>query len=471
MPFWPERTTVVFPLLLLQLLCIFHGSSVLASLSDSNKKVMRDVCVIGAGAGGMYSAILLRDRGYSVAVIEKNDHVGGHAVTYKQAGSDQIFDMGVRVHPNTPLVHKVYGRYGLELEKISMRSLNNVCANFETGEQFPCASANWFKVLWSLLGYDVLSKVKYNYLSKPGINLPGIPPDELVIPFATYLKNRHISSGFGPVINYLQGFGPFDKLLTLYALKNLRPVVINTILLDKFLAPKTGAQSLYQAMARDLGHENIFLNTQIGQTIRPDATNVVMFVNAPNEIGTFGCDQLVVSVPPMLSQLSFLDLDSDETKIFGQFKSNAYWSVLAELDGLKSKDLIFNANIHQPLQAPVLPGIYTIVPTPWPGIYNITLGSDKPLPLEAVNSIIHQGVDKLYKGKVTFKKLTLALQYSPYALHVDQDAIKHEFYRKLNDFQGYRNIFYVGAAFSTHDTVAVWEHAASIIEANFPAKK
>ena len=40
--------------------------------------ITRDVCIIGGGSTGTYSAIRLRDMGKSVVVVEKKDVLGGH---------------------------------------------------------------------------------------------------------------------------------------------------------------------------------------------------------------------------------------------------------------------------------------------------------------------------------------------------------------------------------------------------------
>src|SRR5580692_4352500 len=44
-------------------------------------RIVRDVCVIGGGSAGTYTAVQLRNLGKSVAVLEKQDRLGGHAQT------------------------------------------------------------------------------------------------------------------------------------------------------------------------------------------------------------------------------------------------------------------------------------------------------------------------------------------------------------------------------------------------------
>ena len=49
----------------------------------SSKDILAyDVCVIGGGAARTYAAIRLRDLNKTVAVVETQDRLGGHTVTY-----------------------------------------------------------------------------------------------------------------------------------------------------------------------------------------------------------------------------------------------------------------------------------------------------------------------------------------------------------------------------------------------------
>lgn len=52
-----------------------------------------DVAIIGAGLGGLVSAAILADEGYSVCVIEKNEQIGGNLQTFRRDGI--VFDTGV----------------------------------------------------------------------------------------------------------------------------------------------------------------------------------------------------------------------------------------------------------------------------------------------------------------------------------------------------------------------------------------
>ena len=45
------------------------------------RRIVRDVCVLGGGSAGTYTAVQLRNLGKSVLVLEKKSRLGGHAET------------------------------------------------------------------------------------------------------------------------------------------------------------------------------------------------------------------------------------------------------------------------------------------------------------------------------------------------------------------------------------------------------
>ncbi len=205
--------------------------------------------------------------------------------------------------------------------------------------------------------------MKYPYLEKPGIQLPDNVPDDLLLPFDKYLHKHWISSGFGAMINYLQGFGDYERLTTFYALKNLRPVDLHATL--------------------------------------------------------------------------------------------------------------FNNDVHNPEGVVVLPAVYSIIPTTYKGLYNIMVGGDDQFSEQQVKRLIVSSIDSLKSQErpdVKVEDIVLLKDHSPYALYVEHEDIKAGFYKKLNDQQGYRNTYYVGAALSTHTSLAVWQHAQSVVEQYFPDK-
>ena len=66
--------------------------------------------IIGAGFGGLATAIRLQSRGFQVTVFEKNSQVGGHASQLKKNG--YTFDMGPSLITAPDIIERVFQRAG-----------------------------------------------------------------------------------------------------------------------------------------------------------------------------------------------------------------------------------------------------------------------------------------------------------------------------------------------------------------------
>jgi phytoene desaturase len=67
--------------------------------------MQRKVVIIGAGIGGLATAALLAKKGYEVTVLEKNETIGGRAMSFSEKGF--TFDMG----PSWYLMPDAFDRY------------------------------------------------------------------------------------------------------------------------------------------------------------------------------------------------------------------------------------------------------------------------------------------------------------------------------------------------------------------------
>ena len=57
------------------------------------------VCIIGAGAAGLYTAMILESLDISYDLVEASDHVGGRLFTYKGFKNAEPYDYFVGIEP------------------------------------------------------------------------------------------------------------------------------------------------------------------------------------------------------------------------------------------------------------------------------------------------------------------------------------------------------------------------------------
>jgi hypothetical protein len=428
--------------------------------------IRKDVCILGGGAAGIFSALKLRDRGFSVAVIEQTGRIGGHSETFRDPDTGVMINIGVQIFPNHPLVVNTYGRYGLSLQPApSGGGQPPLLVDFATGQLVKPITSTPAEFGQALVKYINILTKEYPFIGTNGINLPNPVPAELLLPFKDFLEARGLLPGLARLFDFLQGFGSPLDMTTLYALKNIDLAVSSAILTNGFLRGEGGNDLFYKEAEKELGN-SIFKNTNVLSVSRPTAGPVRVYINTPSGRQLILCDRLIVTFPPLLQNMQRLDLSRREFDIFRRFRSNFYWTSVAEISGLPPFQRVSNRSASLPFNVPRLPGLYGVSPSSAPNVYNILYGSDRVIPGRAVQQQIERDVERLSVATgspVTFNRFRLFKGHNPYALYVSPQDIQNGFYARLKALQGQRNTFYLGSAFQTHSTLAVWSQAEELL--------
>ena len=97
---------------------------------------MKDVIVIGAGPGGLSTAMLLAHRGYNVKVFEKQEYIGGRNSQIKLG--DYSFDMGPTFFLMKEILEEIFTETGRKLENyVDLMEINPMYRlRFGEGEIF-----------------------------------------------------------------------------------------------------------------------------------------------------------------------------------------------------------------------------------------------------------------------------------------------------------------------------------------------
>ena len=436
----------------------------------------RDVCIIGGGASGMFAALKMADKKYSVAILEKTGRLGGHAQTYRPDDGAFVYDLGVRVFPSSDSIQEVFGRFDQKLIHASILDLKRRYVDFETGALSDYEEPSYRSTLMSLLYYWYYSGYSYSFMLKPGTHLPDLVPEELLLGFGEFLKKYKLDFGFTPLIHYLQGYGAIENVPMLYVLKNITHRVATSILWNSFETPVEGVDAIYPAISKEIakltGRKSTFVNTQVQSVIRASGQSVLVKTIKDGLQQDFSCKYLFVSAPPLLETFgSVFDFNDQERLLLSKFKARGYWTVVVKAEGLDNKEGIFNVNTKNMMKAAKFPGIYAVLPMPLADHYNVLFGADDlSLSDEEVRHRIKEDIERLKfrNTKVQLKEIVEFHNHSPFGPYVDVDDIRNGFYRDLNKMQGKRSTYYIGTAFSGPSTPDCWDHVSELLKRYFP---
>ena len=431
--------------------------------SINAETLVRDVAIIGGGSSGTYSAIRLQQLGKSVALIENEDRLGGHVNTYIDPSSGVSFDYGVILFDNISVVTNYFDYLDVELTKSSFAPGATVYANFENGSAVPAPSTSDGALLQALETYtDQLDH--YPYLTTGWQDLPSSLPDDLFISWGDFIQKYQLSAIANIAFEYLQGAGNFLTQPTIYMLKYLNALTVDDLISGNVLTTaKHDNQGLYDSALAKLG-SNAFLNSKVIK-VRRSSAGVQLTVSTPSGVQQINASKLLVAIQPSLSNIGpFLDLDAQESTLFGQFNNSYYWDAVVQNSGIPDNVTLENLNPANPLSLPTLPGIYRIMNEAVSNVHALWYCSPHYMSNEAVQADIMATLDRLNAGLGYPKPSKTARlvgfnNHSPFELTVSTEAIKNGFYKQLTALQGQRNTYWTGATWQgAHDSSAIWNY-------------
>ncbi|WP_127355807.1 FAD-dependent oxidoreductase [Actinacidiphila soli] len=339
--------------------------------------IERDVCVIGGGSSGTYTALRLQDLGKSVVLVEGKDRLGGHCETYHDPETGLTTDIGVTVFHDQPIVRDYFGRFGVPLipaGELGGGGSGAIYADFRTGlpvdgyvPPVPTALGTYYGILQ-----------QYPYLTD-GYDLPDPVPAELLLPWGAFVTQYGLGSIAQIAFSFGQGFNNIDQLPAVYVLKYFGLGVVTGILTGSFLTTEGRNNSaLYEQATAHLG-EDVLLSTTVRSTERDGSSGVLLRVNTPTGPRTIRAGKLVITAPPLLSNLTAFDTDARERALFSRFQHGNYYTALLELPGVPADLTVSNTGADTPWNLPPLPAVYALSPSSVPGLHDMKYGSAAPL--------------------------------------------------------------------------------------------
>jgi len=440
------------------------ATSGLRASAHGSLVIERDVCILGGGSTGTFSALHLRDAGKTVVVLERKQRLGGHAETFRDPVTGRTIDYGVIVLHDLPVVRDYFARLGVPLVPAAAGGGATATFDFRTGAPFtgaPPAPAP-ADVQQALAAYlAILKQLKATYYDlDSGFDLPLPVPPDLLLPFGDFVVKFGLQAMVNTAFQFGQGIGDLLGMPTVYAMKLVSAQVVTTVFANSFVHPPDGIAALYDRAADQLGDDVLF-NATIDRVDRHRG-GVTLHVTSGHARREIRCKQLLVTVPPTLDNLRVLELDALESATFARLRPNFYWAIVARLSGVPAGVSLANAGADTLYHLPPLPGIYGAQATQVPGVWDIKYGSTRWLPDAEVKRRVIADIQRLH-DPATFSSpprvddILVFSAHAPFELHVTAEEIAAGFYTTLGSLQGRNHTFYNGAAFDTHDSSLLWQ--------------
>ena len=312
-------------------------STILPGHLQHKDTIARDVCIIGGGATGTFSAIGLRDRGKSVAIIEQKDRLGGHTLTYQDPATGGKTKAGLVVIRPSTISQEYFARFNIPLTKFNPPPMpdSTLYVDFSTGKKVnftPSDPSQAFAAYGEQLE-------KYPFLDN-GFDLPDPIPADLLLPFGDFVKKYNLSAMVMLVSKLGQGLGDLLYQPTLYVMKNFGATALEGFA-KGFLVPASGDNSeLYVKELEELD-DNVLLSSCVFST-RRERDSVKVLVKTPTGQKIIEAKTLLLTVPPKLDNLQGFDLDARETSLFVQFSNSAYYTFILRNTGIANNHCLIN---------------------------------------------------------------------------------------------------------------------------------
>lgn len=437
------------------------AASLLGFTSAASKTITRDVCIIGGGSSGTYTAVQLQKQNKTVALVEKLGKLGGNVNTYRDTESGQTLDIGVIVFENTSVVNDYFDYLKVPLAPFGSggASAPSTYADFKTGKPVKASPLNETKFGEALEIYGE-QLAKYPYLVN-GFDLPSQIPSDLLLTWGQFIQKYKLEAMAYELSEYLQGTRQYLDELALYILKYLNAGTLDSLINGYLTTKAHDNQNLYHAAHEKLD-PNVFLNSTV-MSVRRTSSGVQTTIQSPDGETIINSKQLVIAIRPILSAVQpWLDLNTEEKTLFGQFNNSNYYCSLVGNTGIPKNTTITNLSPEQPYGIPLSPDIYGFGATDLEQGYHTvyydspTFKSDEEVQsnISATLATLRQGLG--YAAPYGEPEYIFFHAHAPFLLTVSADAIKGGFYSRLEALQGERRTFYTGAAWQTEDSSSIW---------------
>lgn len=451
---------------LLQLVSVtlLHVHAVAASFAphefSPRDVITRDVVILGGGATGTYAAVLLQDLGRSVAVVERNDHLGGHTETLYTSDGSHI-DYGVQGFFDTNTTTTFLKRLDVDWEPHLPASLDTRSVNFDTGEEVD-GDGTIIDLIPALLHYDAVL-AKFPYFSDGAYNLPEPVPEDLLITFGEFVEKYNVQDIVPTAWTFAHSVGNLMDATALYVIQDFgQPHV--AALLGGYVRAKNGTAEVYNRAAEVLGSAVLYESTAVsvsrsgGEETAQGIT--VQARSSSGDLTTINAQKLLITIPPTLENLQDFDLDDRETSLFSQWMYKSYYVGTVRNSGIPDGINVVNTVPENPSFLPREPFVWHLDDVGVSGYKTTKIVGDTSFSGQDAQDLLIDNIQQMHAAgtfpETAGPELATWGSHTPITMSVSPEAVRGGFYRDLYGLQGHRDTFYAGMTFCSDYSTLLW---------------
>ncbi|KAF7594764.1 hypothetical protein BBP40_008471 [Aspergillus hancockii] len=446
----------------------------LVSAGTQSNELFRDVVIVGGGASGAYAAVRIRDDfGKSVALVEKQNILGGMVDSYTDPKTGLPYDYGVKSFLDTGNATGFFDRFGIARGNPSSVKVTTNYIDFRTGRPVNFTLPPMADQMAAMAKFlDIVEP--WEHLTQPGYNnfpQPDAIPEDLLLPYGEFITKYGLKDAM-PLMYQSTGLGlgNMTQETTLFVLQGFGASMARAFIgkQAQFVPASGRNQDLYDAIAEDLAEDVLYSSTVIKSQRSDSGAVLTVRNNKTGKITQIHARRLLLAIEPTAENRAPFDLDSNEEKLLSKFTYTNEYTGLVNNAAFAPNWSYFN------LPATAAPHNYLALPNPsftaridylgGDNLFRVTVVGDHTLNAAGAQRLVQNDFHTLRQaGRLRKTGNDTELNWVDFAAHGPMHArvsvadVKDGFFQKLYALQGERSTWWTGGAFSVNFQTTLWE--------------
>jgi hypothetical protein len=399
---------------------------------------------------------------------------GGMVDTYVDERTGSTYDFGVQGFLNVTNSMKFFDRFNISVSSSATGpSLTTEYIDFNTGEKVDFQPPSYTKQIAAVSKF--LGVIEpWESMLRPGywnFPEPSKIPEDLLIPFGEFLTKYDLEEG-APIIYATTGLGVgnMSEVATMFALQSFGWDMARGLTgqMGLFVPTSSGIQSLYNAIAADLGDDVLYSSTVIEARRTELGVSLTVRNHKTGKVSIIAARRLLVAIEPTKANMAPLDLSPSEWQTLSKFTYSNEFTGLVDNAAFDKSYSYFNlpstaAPDHclifqeEPMTASfAYTGLGHLFRVMVIGNTTSTATEAKELAQKSFDTLLESGrlSNSTHKQKLSWAAFST---HGPMHARVSVEEVKNGFYHELYKLQGARCTWWTGGAFAVNFQTKLWE--------------